>query len=296
MVNVSAATHTRVMQTLFVASGCDYISFFNGIGKATFLKYFFQYSDFITGYSQYTSGSLSDTVMDNGIYKQGFLAFIRLIGTVYFKKHANAFESLSPVAHYKKFVNPETDVEIQHKNWLDDIRQNIWDRITFETEMIPSIEALWRHWKRCCWVLDMWRQADSNAMHLADLASWGWKVENELLSIDWDSDDNQSLVRERVQLLTKGCKCKSGCATGRCGCRRKGKHCAEGCSCLHCSNLPGCKQGEEFTEDEIQDDQDTELSETHTLFTSFLDSLSEDDSISDCERSEEENIDLDTLF
>lgn len=124
-------------------------------------------------------------------------------------------------------------------------------------------------------------------------------MDNELLSIDWYSDENQSLVRERVQLLTKGCKCKSGCATGRCGCGRKENHCAEGCSCLHCSNLPSCNQGEESTESdnsETQDDQDTELSETHALLTSFLDSLSEDNSISDCERSDEENIDLDTLF
>ena len=126
IVNVAAATHTQVMQTLFVVTGCDYISFFNGIGKATFLKYFFQHSDFISGDLQYTCGSLSDTVMDSGSYKQVFFAFIRLIGTVYFKKHANAFDSNSPVAHYKKFMNPETDIETQHRKWLEDIRQNIW--------------------------------------------------------------------------------------------------------------------------------------------------------------------------
>ena len=34
-------------------------------------------------------------------------------------------------------------------------------------------------------------------------------------------------------LLTKGCKCKAGCVTGRCGCRKKGQSCTEGCSCLH---------------------------------------------------------------
>ena len=203
-------------------------------------------------------------------------------------------------------MNPETDIETQHRKWLEDIRQNIWDRIMFEAEMIPSIEALWRHWKHSCWVLDMWRQADRNTMQLADLASWGWKVNNDVLYIDWDSDENQSLVRERVQLLTKGCKCKTGCATGRCGCRRKGNHCSEGCACLHCSNLPSCNQEKECTDDddsETQDDQETnndlELSETHKLLTSFLESLpslSEDDENSTSERSDEENIDSDTIF
>lgn len=31
----------QVLQTIFVTSGCDYISFFSGIGKASFLRYFF---------------------------------------------------------------------------------------------------------------------------------------------------------------------------------------------------------------------------------------------------------------
>jgi hypothetical protein len=38
----------KVIQTLFITSGCDYISFFCRIGKGTFLRYFFQYASFIT--------------------------------------------------------------------------------------------------------------------------------------------------------------------------------------------------------------------------------------------------------
>ena len=50
--------------------------------------------------------------------------------------------------------------------------------------------------------------------------------------------ENKKAVAERVGLLTKGCRCITGCLTGRCGCRRKGKKCSEGCECLHCINLP----------------------------------------------------------
>ena len=96
LANVAAATHSKVLQTPFVVTGCDYISFFSGLGKATFLRYFFQHAEFITGESQYTKGSLSDTLLDNDVHKQGFLAFLRLIGTVYFKKHVTAFASNSP--------------------------------------------------------------------------------------------------------------------------------------------------------------------------------------------------------
>ena len=39
----------KILQVLYIATGCDFTSFFVGIGKATFLKAFFQYAQFITG-------------------------------------------------------------------------------------------------------------------------------------------------------------------------------------------------------------------------------------------------------
>lgn len=70
----------KVMQTLYISTGCDYISFFSHIGKSTFLKYFYQYNGFIiAGTNPKTPGTLAET--DQEI---GFLAFLRLIGTVYF--------------------------------------------------------------------------------------------------------------------------------------------------------------------------------------------------------------------
>ena len=50
----------KIMQTLFVATGCDYTSFFSGIGKATFLRYFFQHSEFITSGRVNAPGTLAD--------------------------------------------------------------------------------------------------------------------------------------------------------------------------------------------------------------------------------------------
>ena len=259
LANVASATHSTVLQTLFVVTGCDYISFFNGVGKARFLQYFFQHAEFITGEVQYTNGSLSDTLLDNDLHKQGFLAFLRLIGTVYFKKHAPAFESNSPESHFKSFISSSTDVEEQHKNWLEDIRQRSWARVIKETEMVPSAEALWRHWKRSCWVIDMWRQADRNEVRVPDITTCGGNLVDGILSVDWDSDENQAAINERVRLLTKGCKCKTGCTTGRCGCRKKGQSCSEGCECLHCSNLPNTSTIEKTT---IQDTAQLETEES----------------------------------
>ena len=48
-----------------------------------------------------------------------------------------------------------------------------------------------------------------------------WRLDNNSLRIEWDSDDNISKVQMQVALLKKGCGCKTGCQTGRCKCRKK---------------------------------------------------------------------------
>lgn len=224
LANVQPSSVQQVMQTLYVVSGCDYISFFKGIGKATFIRYFFQHAQFITGNSPYTQGSLSDVSLTGNVYTTGFLAFLRLIGTIYFKKYITAFDYNSPETHFKS-LNVTTlssvGTENVHTKWLEDSRQQIWDRTTSEDEMIPSTDALWRHWLRSCWVMDMWGQADHAALQLAPLTSFGWNLVDDVLKIEWDSSDNIAMVKERVGSLTKGCKCRSGCGTSRCGCRKR---------------------------------------------------------------------------
>ncbi len=102
--------------------------------------------------------------------------------------------------------------------------------------MLPSHDALHRHWKRTCWVLDMWSQADKNSMQLLPLSDYGWKIHDNSLTIDWDSPANVATVDARVVGLLKGCKCKSGCSTKRYGCRNKWKECSIGCDCINCTN------------------------------------------------------------
>ena len=102
--------------------------------------------------------------------------------------------------------------------------------------MIPSTEALYRHWRRTYWVLDRWKKANNNHMVVYPLANFGWKVTGESLTFDWGSENNMEAVRQHVVQLLKGCKCKTGCTTSRCGCRKKNKEYSEGCECTNCSN------------------------------------------------------------
>ena len=164
------------------------------------------------------------------------MSFLRLVGVVYMKKHGCAFIGITPEAYFKQSLKHSQTTIQHHGLWLDKIRQCIWDRIQFENEMVPNTDSLYRHYKRVCWVLDLWRQADRNTLNPKPLCDYGWSVQNENISVAWDSDSNMDSIRERVSSLLKGCGCKTGCHSRQCGCKGKGKLCGEGCNCINCTN------------------------------------------------------------
>ena len=86
LASLSTNTIGKALQTAFIGSGCDYISFFSGIGKASVLDNIFQHAKFITGGE--CPGTLANT--DLLTKEMGFQAFMRLIGTCYFKKHPSS--------------------------------------------------------------------------------------------------------------------------------------------------------------------------------------------------------------
>ena len=227
----------RVIQTLFIGSGCDYISFFVGLGKATIMKHFFQNAWFITG-SQDIPGTLAHTRPD--LMEEGFLSFVRLIGTVYFKKHLAEFTLDTPRALYMSLSQDGVGPAEQHKKFIEVIRESVWSRIEFEDELPPSFDALWRHWQRTCWVSDMWNQAARNHMRLLDITQYGWKIVDGKLECDWESVENREAVRQQLGLLFRGCSCSSvtACSTRRCSCVKKGNKCGPGCRCKNCGNTP----------------------------------------------------------
>ena len=111
------------------------------------MKYFYQYAGFITGGTNQYPGTLADTGLNTAELNQEFLAFLRLIGTVYFKKYGVAFSEPSPVALFNKHSKNTVSPLAQHNAWLEDIRQSMRDRTQFEDDMMPSTEALYHHWK-----------------------------------------------------------------------------------------------------------------------------------------------------
>lgn len=221
-----------VFQALYVASGCDYTSFFFGCGKASFLSAFFMYASFINGRSM--EGSLSDSDVESD---GGLCAFYRLVGCVYFQKFSSVMpqEHKTPRQLFQSFSDASNILQ-QHRDWLDCVRDHSWKKIDSEEEVMPSNDALKYHWERCCWVLHLWGQAGSQDVTHKNVTQYGYSLEGGSLSVIWDSPTNMQKVDDLVKELTTGCKCKSGCTTRRCSCNKNHKVCSAGCSCCNCMN------------------------------------------------------------
>ena len=91
----------------------------------------------------------------------------------------------------------------------------------------------------------MWLQADQKEMTLEPMENFGWSISDGDISIVWDSEVNKQTVRNRVNSLMKGCKCSTGCSSGRCGCKRRGVTCSVGCQCVNCTNTQASSQSQD---------------------------------------------------
>ena len=228
-----------ILQTLFICTGCDYISYIKSIGKATVLNNFFQHASFICGYNM--PGFLHNTSLNNR--ENGFLSFIRFIGTCYFKKHLSAFVALKGhkiPTHLYNSLDPSLQMTEKHKQWLQQIREVVGDRIINEEDRVPTFTSLWRHWLRSCWISQMWQRSSYpdifSTLPAPELSGWVLQSDNNYV-IDWESPEVQLNIRHNIEFLTKECSCKKGCKTLQCGCRKRSRNCGPGCLCQGCTNV-----------------------------------------------------------
>ena len=116
-----------VILTLYTCTGCDFISFFNGLGKASFLTTLFQYCGFICSDSDQAPGILTGTDPD----PQGFLPFLRLVGCTYFRKHKSVFlpSYPTPITLFNSLQRDGQTTQEHHINWLDFMGERIWSKI-----------------------------------------------------------------------------------------------------------------------------------------------------------------------
>ena len=121
--------------------------------------------------------------------EEGLLLFFRLVGCAYFKKHQSAFipTYLTPMSLFNSLEKDGITCFVHHFNWLDFLRERIWSKIKYEEKMIPSNDALERHWKRACWVMTVWRQCTQNNIVYPPLDGKRWKKTFTLTLFQYDS-------------------------------------------------------------------------------------------------------------
>ena len=192
-----------VFQSLFICTGCDYTSYFKSIGKAIVLNVFFQHATFITGHNM--TGCLSNTSqMDK---ETGFLSFIRLIGTLYFKKHLPAFVALKghkTPRHLFNSMDNSLQPRKKHEDWLKNIREVISDHILNEEDRVPTFSSLWCHWQRSCWVSQLWQQSYESDiyMNLPPPEKSGWLLlDDGTYTTDWEAPEVKDKIKRNIDFF-----------------------------------------------------------------------------------------------
>ena len=118
----------------------------------------------------------------------------------------------------------------------------------------------------------VWDVAYSNTNTLwytfchSGLDGFGWTRKNGYLEILWEDEKHKTQAKERIDYILNGCRCKTGCKSNRCKCRKGGRVCGPGCQCLNCVNTHLHGEGswdEEVHEMEVQGQEDVEEEETY---------------------------------
>ena len=141
--------------------------------------------------------------------EQGYLLFLRLVGTAYFLTHrACCRGNKSPVNLYHS-CQSETSLLDKHITWLNKIREHVWEHTQDEKYLLPSHTALRLQWLRTVWVVHMWAQAGSKqTTDLLPPENYGWKKDEKGYTFHWDTDEHIMAICNKVNKFTQGCKCK----------------------------------------------------------------------------------------
>ena len=193
--SIVAEDRSKILAMLYILTGCDFTSFFGGLEKSSFLKVFFHFSEFITGDTRIAPGTLANGNPEGN----GILAFIRLVESAYIIKNQTAFGDMLPPALFITFQSSSTDVHEIHCNFYNHVRNKVWERITFEDQLPPSIDVLKNHWLRGIWVYDYWGQSCCENIIPLPLELLGWKVEDKCISVECDSPENMMAVMKNLK-------------------------------------------------------------------------------------------------
>ena len=175
-----------------------------------------------------------------------FISLFRQIGS-----HCDVDESLLQAA--QKFV-----CRLYNQFDTDEVNKArlIISRLgNLNEESMPCTEdVLKKHLSRANSQAAIWRRALNQTIGAPDLRNYGWRVDNEAVSVSWmDLPPAPDGILENVE-----CACKSGSSTNRCSCFKGSLSCISLCKCSGCTNSTDSAVSESEQEDSDSDVTDTE--------------------------------------
>ena len=109
----------------------------------------------------------------------------------------------------------------------DEARVMLFNKSRSPESLSPTSDALHFHIKRAHYQASIWRQAHLVNPELPNPEDMGWKIEEARLKpIIMSFPPVPESCREVI-----ACKCKSGCKTLRCKCKKSNLNCTRGCTC-----------------------------------------------------------------
>ena len=293
----------KCIQSLYICSGCDFVSYFCHLGKSIFFNTFAQYANFISG--EDTANLSCSNVHVDSDREKGLLSFYRLILCVYYKVNRACLHTYDTPVHLFNSLTADSSLEHHHKA-LEIVRKASWKGV-YEDQLLPSHSALRFHWLRSCWVSTVWGKCKTPVFMYPDITQYGFSVtqdeDSTCVEFIWDSQENIEQIRNNVAYLTRGCSCKKNkCVNKQCKCQKQGKYCGPGCTCRNCTNLDHhviveSADGDSDTEGDDEGDSDDNITDYEdNNGTSDVDFVSEDTAAStydlDTADLSEDDIDL----
>ena len=111
----------------------------------------------------------------------------------------------------------------------------------------PNEDCLLQHIKRASYQAAILKRATIAIIDVSSPTDHGWKIDEEgNIDVVW-------MTKKRAPgVLLKDCKCKTGCSTLRCSCKKANNQCNEMCQCVGCTNSHN-----QYSESENYSDDDT---------------------------------------
>ena len=145
----------------------------------------------------------------------GFLFFIRLVETLYFKRHLAAFVAQKDLKTPRHLFNLIFSLQPREKyeEWLRNIREVKSNCILNEEGRVPTFSSLWRHWQRACWVSQLWQQSYVSDIHmnLPPPEKSGWLLlDDGTYTVGWEAPEVKERIKCNIDILTERIKCNIG--------------------------------------------------------------------------------------